>query len=71
VLRAWLQLTQDVGERCEEETADLNLTLSTLKEIDKNALTHRCSQCGFGTLQQHWLCPSCRNWSTTKPLPVG
>ncbi len=70
VLRAWLQLSKNDGERCEEETADLNLTLSTLTEIDKNALTHRCSQCGFGTQQQHWLCPSCRNWNTTKPMPV-
>jgi len=27
---------------------------------------YRCHHCGFSGQTHHWLCPSCRNWSTTK-----
>ncbi len=29
---------------------------------------YRCSHCGFSGLTHHWLCPSCKRWSTTKTI---
>lgn len=29
---------------------------------------YRCRRCGFSGEQLHWQCPSCRAWSTTKPI---
>ena len=29
---------------------------------------YRCHHCGFSGQTHHWLCPSCRNWSTTKRI---
>ncbi len=34
---------------------------------------YRCKECGFSSSEHHWLCPSCRNWDTTRLLqgPAG
>ena len=29
---------------------------------------YRCQQCGFSGRSWHWLCPSCRNWDTTRVI---
>ncbi len=29
---------------------------------------YRCIQCGYGGKHLHWLCPSCKEWSTMKPI---
>jgi lipopolysaccharide biosynthesis regulator YciM len=29
---------------------------------------YRCHHCGFSGQTHHWLCPSCRNWNTTKRI---
>jgi len=29
---------------------------------------YRCHHCGFSGQSHHWLCPSCRNWNTTKRI---
>jgi lipopolysaccharide biosynthesis regulator YciM len=29
---------------------------------------YRCHHCGFSGQTHHWLCPSCRHWSTTKRI---
>lgn len=29
---------------------------------------YRCTHCGFSGLTHHWLCPSCKRWSTTKTI---
>jgi lipopolysaccharide biosynthesis regulator YciM len=28
----------------------------------------RCGHCGFSGQTHHWLCPSCKNWATTKTI---
>ena len=30
--------------------------------------TYQCRQCGYSSKMLHWQCPSCRSWSTTKPV---
>jgi len=41
-----------------------------LKAVTQRLLTrqpqYRCHHCGFSGQTHHWLCPSCRNWGTTK-----
>lgn len=29
---------------------------------------YRCKQCGFSGQTFHWLCPSCRQWETSRPI---
>ena len=29
---------------------------------------YRCSHCGFGAKAHHWQCPSCKNWSSVRPI---
>ena len=29
---------------------------------------YRCTHCGFSGRMHHWLCPSCKHWSTTKTI---
>lgn len=45
------------------------LELQTLmdKQINKRPKYH-CHSCGFSGRQLYWLCPSCKNWSTMKPV---
>jgi lipopolysaccharide assembly protein B len=66
VLARWLTLRPCGGEH--DTLGDLSFMFDALKQASGSPLTHRCAQCGFGTLQQHWQCPSCKNWGTTKPL---
>jgi lipopolysaccharide assembly protein B len=43
-----------------------------LKAVTTRLLTrqprYRCHHCGFSGQAHHWLCPSCRNWNTTKRI---
>lgn len=36
--------------------------------LEKNQ-SYCCSQCGFSGRHLHWQCPSCKSWSTIKPVP--
>lgn len=33
-----------------------------------NRPVYRCVSCGFGGQQLHWLCPSCKQWETVRPI---
>ena len=47
-------------------------TLQVLKQAVRQLLTaqpaYLCEHCGFGLKRLHWLCPSCKTWSSIKPL---
>lgn len=34
----------------------------------ENKPIYRCSHCGFGGKHLHWLCPSCKQWGSTRPV---
>ena len=34
----------------------------------ENRSVYKCRQCGFDAKSLHWQCPSCKNWSTVKPV---
>ena len=46
--------------------------LQTIKEMTGKLLTdspvYRCQHCGFDAKLLHWHCPSCKQWSTIKPV---
>lgn len=33
-----------------------------------NRPIYRCASCGFSGQQLHWLCPSCKQWETVRPI---
>lgn len=37
------------------------------RAIDRNP-SYRCQRCGFGARTLHWQCPSCKSWSSVKPV---
>jgi lipopolysaccharide biosynthesis regulator YciM len=39
----------------------------TQKLLEGQAM-YRCSRCGFGAKAHHWQCPSCKSWSTIRPI---
>lgn len=47
---------------------ELALLQESVKQLLDSEFTHRCSHCGFAGKQLYWLCPSCKRWSTIKPI---
>lgn len=47
-------------------------TLEVLKHAVANLISNQsaylCEHCGFGAKKLHWRCPSCKHWSSIKPL---
>jgi lipopolysaccharide biosynthesis regulator YciM len=47
-------------------------TLEVLKHAVDNLLSNQpaylCDHCGFGAKKLHWHCPSCKSWSSIKPV---
>lgn len=52
----------------EEVRGDLLLLRSLMDKLLENKPIHRCGHCGLGTKSLHWQCPSCRQWSSIKPI---
>lgn len=46
--------------------------LVTIKEMTEKLLesnpVYKCIQCGYDVRNMHWHCPSCKQWSTIKPV---
>jgi len=55
-----------------DATDDARQTLRELHQSSEQLLVrtpgYRCNHCGFGARSHHWLCPSCREWGTIKPV---
>jgi len=47
-------------------------SLMSVKELTgrllKSRSAYKCNHCGFDAKSLHWYCPSCKNWSTIKPV---
>lgn len=46
----------------------LNILYKITSKLLENKPVYRCGVCGFGGKHLHWQCPSCRKWSTIKPI---
>jgi lipopolysaccharide biosynthesis regulator YciM len=51
-----------------ETREDLALLKETTRRLVENRLSYQCATCGFSARQLHWQCPSCKSWSTIKPI---
>jgi lipopolysaccharide biosynthesis regulator YciM len=50
-------------------TQDHLLLLKDLTtQLLKNKPAYKCCHCGFTARKLHWQCPSCKQWSTLKPI---
>lgn len=45
---------------------DPELVGRLMTELRSAQSRYRCKQCGFSSSEHHWLCPSCRQWGTTR-----
>jgi lipopolysaccharide biosynthesis regulator YciM len=47
-------------------------SLISIKELTdrliRNSPVYKCNKCGFDAKLLHWQCPSCKQWSTLKPV---
>lgn len=41
-----------------------------LKSLQKKKIEYNCSRCGYESHAIQWLCPSCRNWDSMKPIKL-
>jgi len=46
----------------------LAVVKSSLDKLLENKPVYRCSHCGFTGVDMHWCCPSCKTWSSIKPI---
>lgn len=51
-----------------ENTEALSVIRSLIEKLVKNKPIYRCGVCGFAGKSLHWQCPSCRQWSSVKPI---
>lgn len=46
----------------------ISLMMKVLDVVHFDGSEYKCISCGFTGKQLHWLCPSCKNWQTIKPV---
>ncbi len=55
-----------------EDDAGAESNLPMLRDLTAALLEgqalYRCTQCGFGARAHHWQCPSCKSWSSLRPV---
>ena len=65
-LMALIDATMD---KIEGEARENFLILRDLtRKLLEGQAMYRCSRCGFGAKAHHWQCPSCKGWSTIRPI---
>ncbi len=53
----------------EVNRSDLDALYRTSKHMLNSTARYKCNRCGFIGKSIHWSCPSCKSWSSVKPLP--
>jgi lipopolysaccharide biosynthesis regulator YciM len=43
--------------------------LAVVDHLRKRLPDYQCEHCGFVARRLHWQCPSCKHWSSIKPVP--
>ena len=61
-----IELQFNIATALEKE--NLQLLHLLLKQLLTKSPTYLCHQCGFSGKTLLWLCPSCKQWNTTKPI---
>lgn len=66
-VRALLTLLMPFAEA--EPQRWIQIIKGVLDSLLEKSQAYCCTQCGFSGRQMHWQCPSCKSWSTIKPVP--
>lgn len=68
-VRGLMALIDATLDKLEGEARESFLILRDLtRKLLEGQAMYRCSRCGFGTKAHHWQCPSCKGWSTIRPI---
>lgn len=67
-VRALLRLVEVAGYEKGMMTDEGRLVSRIGLLIIANRPIYRCVSCGFSGQQLHWLCPSCKQWETVRPI---
>lgn len=51
------------------ERSDLEMLYHLSRQLFHSTVRYKCDNCGFIGKALHWRCPSCKTWSSIKPLP--
>ncbi len=43
-------------------------TVALIEQLQRAKPDYRCNRCGFSGHQLHWLCPTCKTWSSIRPI---
>lgn len=54
-----------------EQRRDLECLVQLSEELLEDQPIYECRQCGFNARSLYWQCPSCRCWTTVKPIVHG
>jgi len=47
---------------------NLNILKQLVDQLLGLRFAYSCHRCGFKGNDLHWLCPSCKSWSSIKPI---
>ncbi len=68
-VRGLMTLLDATMDKIEGEARENFLILRDLtRKLLEGQAMYRCNRCGFGAKAHHWQCPSCKNWSTIRPI---
>ncbi len=67
-VRGLLRLVEMAGYEKGMTTDEGRLVSQIGHLILVNRPVYRCVNCGFSGQQLHWLCPSCKEWETVRPI---
>ncbi|PWK89835.1 lipopolysaccharide assembly protein LapB [Fulvimonas soli] len=68
-VRGLMALIDATMDKVEGEARENFLILRDLtRKLLEGQAMYRCSRCGFGAKAHHWQCPSCKSWSTIRPI---
>ncbi|MEN8177464.1 MAG: lipopolysaccharide assembly protein LapB [Pseudomonadota bacterium] len=66
VLRRLINLNLNREDQHPKETLDV--LKHAVEYLISSQPAYQCDHCGFGAKKLHWHCPSCKSWSSIKPL---
>jgi len=67
-VRGLVQLMDTALEGGSDAEANLRMLRDLTAALLEGQALYRCSNCGFGARAHHWQCPSCKQWSTLRPV---
>lgn len=68
-VRGLMALIDASMERLDGEAmANFTILNDLMRKLLEGQMMYRCTRCGFGAKAHHWQCPSCKSWSTIRPI---